>query len=136
MTAVNFGSDCSTFPDLDGAYAVRTGPHIVAEAVARRYITPRGGLFYDLNYGHDLRQYLNAVLTPGLAGRISSQCEAEAGKDERVLGAQVTVTQPTGQQLVTLGVHTVLTISSGPFAFVMTVGQALTNFSLVFPNLA
>lgn len=132
---VDLGSDISTFPDLDPAYAVRTGPHIVAEAVARRYITPRGGLFYDLNYGYDLRQHLNSVITPGLAGRIAAQCEAEALKDERVLGATVTVVQSAGQ-LATLSVHTVLTLSSGPFAFVLTVGQALANFSIVFPNLA
>lgn len=131
---VNYGLDVSTFPDLDPAYAVRSDPHIVAEAIARRYITPRGGLFYDPSYGYDVRQFLNSVITPGLASQIAVQCEAEAVKDERVLAATVSVVQGPGQ-LATLAIHTGLRLATGPFAFVLTVGQALTQFALVFPNL-
>lgn len=135
MPTVDYGSDISTVPDLDPSYSVITGPRVVAEAVARRLITPRGGLFYDLNYGYDVRQFLNAIITPGLASTISSQCEQEALKDERVLGASVVVIQGPGQ-LSQLTLNVDLKLQSGPFKFVMTVGQALTNFSLVFPNLA
>jgi len=133
--ATDLGADISTYPDLDPAYTLITGPRVVAEAVARRWVTPRGGLFYDLNYGYDLRQFLNAVITPGLASTIAVQCELEALKDERVLQAAVTVKQSAGQ-LATLTVNCLLTLATGPFQFVLTVGQALSDFVLVFPNLA
>ena len=128
----DLGTDCSTYPDLDVTFALRTGPHVVAEAVARRYLTPRGGgLFYDLNYGYDLRQYLNQVITPGVGAQISAQCESEANKDERVLGALVTVTQGPGQ-LASFAVHTVLQLSTGPFTFVLTVSAVAAQQTLVF----
>lgn len=75
---------------------------LLAQAIRRRLDCPRGGLPDDLDYGIDLRAYLNRG-TPAqeirvLAGRIRT----ELAKDDRIDRVTVTVTpSPTG---TTLGV--------------------------------
>lgn len=127
----DFGSDVSTYPDLDPSFALRTGPHVVAEAVARRFITPRGGgLFYDLAYGFDTRALLNDAIPATQLAVIASQCETEAAKDERVKSATVSVTQ--NLLLQSLAIKCELTLATGPFVFTLTISQVQGQQVLVF----
>lgn len=118
--ATDYGSDVSTFPDLDPTFALITGPRVIAEAVARRLMTPRGGgLHYDLAYGYDVRSLLNGSFSNAQIAAIGGEIEQEVLKDERVLAASVTMrfTQATGSLLITIA----LTAADGPFTLVLDV---------------
>lgn len=82
----DLGTDISCVDDLDPAFTVTSGTLALSQAIARRLITPRGSLFYDEDYGLDLRAYLNAGISQGsgFAFRLAAQIEAECLKDERV----------------------------------------------------
>jgi hypothetical protein len=72
---------------------VVTGFPVLLEALARRLKTPRGGLFYDLSYGFDVRQFLNSRMLDDVLFRLVSGVETELEKDARVLRADVEVTR-------------------------------------------
>jgi hypothetical protein len=117
----DLGIDISCTDDLDPAFTPVTGTKALAQAMARRLITPRGSLFYDLEYGFDLRAYLNAGITQGdgFAFRLGAQIEAECLKDERVgtVDAQLSYDPVTEKLTVLLsGVA-----SDGPFRLVLAV---------------
>lgn len=88
-----YGSDFSAFTDLDAGltFLESDRPELVAvaQAVARRFITPRGGMFYDPAYGLDLREFISDTIAPEA---VSAMCEAEARKDERVRECATTIT--------------------------------------------
>lgn len=126
----DYGSDISTFPDLDPSFGLLTGPRVVAEAVARRLMTPRGGLFYDPQYGFDLRALLNDATPDARLAAIASQVEDEALKDERVQAVQAFVTR--NGQAGTLVVRIVLTLASGTFPLTLTIGQVAAEQQVVF----
>lgn len=121
----DFGNDISVFPDLDPSFALKTGAHVIGEAVARRLVTPRGGLIYDLNYGFNLRDFLNASLSTAQLRGLEGSVEIECGKDERVLDATATVTLNTQTQK--LDVSVVLTTSAGPFTLLLAVGNVTVD---------
>jgi phage baseplate assembly protein W len=116
----DFGSDISTFPDLDPTFTVITGPRVVVEAVARRLTTPQGSLVSDPNYGFDVRQLLHADLDARSEARAVAAMQAQAEADERILSATVTLTR-SGE---TLAIRVRLTTQEGPFAFTLSVGAA------------
>ena len=76
-------------------------PRGVAEAVARRLETPV--LFYDPDYGYDLRQFLNASIED--TGNIEAGIEAEAMKDERVVAATARVTFHPETETMRVTIH-------------------------------
>ncbi len=59
----DFVVDVSTFPDLDSSFTLITGRRVIAEAILRRLLTPRGGLAYDPDFGLDVRGWLNEDCT-------------------------------------------------------------------------
>ncbi len=129
----DYGSDISVVADIDLTGRIVTGKRLVAEAIARRLMTPRGGLIGDPHYGYDVSQFLNDDMSPAdLAAMVSSITE-ECLKDERVLGAEVlyeieTVDASRTQQLLTLTIT--LEISDGTFDLVLgvdDVGVALLS---------
>ncbi len=87
----DFGPDVSTFPDLDPMFEIVTGNQVIAEAILRRLTTTREGLFYDSDYGLDVRAWLNESLVPKRLYLLQRQIEAECEKDERVLSADATI---------------------------------------------
>ncbi len=99
-TATTFGSDFSAVDDFDGNWTFYDNsfltPNVesiaLAQALARRYTTPRGGLFYDPMYGYDLRSLVGS--SASLAA-VQTAAAAEARKDERVNDCSVVIT-PTG----------------------------------------
>jgi hypothetical protein len=95
---------------------------VVVEAVLRRLQTPRGGLWYDRDYGTDVRQFLN-----GSRSRftVAAAVEAEALKDERIeeAGAEVTFTDRT------LEIVLRIVTADGPFS--LTVGVSELTVDLI-----
>ena len=93
------------------------GLEALGHALARRLTTVRGTLWYDLSYGHDVRQYVNApVQQPGI---IESQVSLECMRDERVVDAEVDV-KSVGEDLEIKikGVSSV-----GPFKLTLAVSK-------------
>lgn len=126
-----FGSDVSTFPDLDPKMLPITGQRAVAEAVARRWITPLGGLVYDETYGEDVRGLLNAPVDSARLQALRAGLIGQALSDERVLRAEVdlSVSGPTAGLTITLRGR--LTTADGPFALVLTITQLAANLELL-----
>jgi len=80
----NIGSDFSCVTDVTPGLRVVDGRKCLAQAVARRLITERGGLFYDANYGVDTRAWLGkAEAYRGVRRKIEDQ----AYQDERIKAA-------------------------------------------------
>lgn len=117
----DLGTDLSCFPDLDPAGNTVSGQTALAQAIARRLSTPRGGLFYDPAYGTDLRAFLNEGFTAQRAYGIQSAIETECAKDERVRSASAAVAFNVATQ--TLAVSVALTTADGPFKLILAVSQ-------------
>jgi hypothetical protein len=89
--ADDFGTDFAGVEDIDANWTfLGDGNSIVAltHALARRYMTPRGGLFYDQSYGLDLRSFISETYNPST---VETMIAAEARKDERVDDATATI---------------------------------------------
>lgn len=114
----DLGSDLSCVRDCTPDMAEVSGRACLAQAIARRYITPRGALIDDPNYGFDLTAYVNDDLSSADIARIQSQAEQEALKDERVEDASVSIAVTVAGVMV---VTVVLTDSNGPFTLVLSV---------------
>jgi hypothetical protein len=113
--ATEHGYDLSGILDVSPELREVHGREGLIEAIARRLTTPRGTLFYDRNYGHDVRQYVNAPIPqPGL---IESQVSGECLKDERVIDADVTVLN-VGEEL---RLAVLITDADGPFELTLVV---------------
>jgi phage baseplate assembly protein W len=83
----DFGTDLTALPEL--RFRLTDGLANLGEALARRLLTPRGGLFYDPTYGWDLRRYLNEVLDEATEYEMRVLVEQELEKDARVYRATV-----------------------------------------------
>jgi hypothetical protein len=68
-------------------------PRAISEAVFRRWITPRGALPGDADYGLDVRAILNHGMTSAEILAMGAQMQAEAEKDDRVSRCSVTITK-------------------------------------------
>ena len=130
--AVNtdFGSDLSCVMDLDPRCPVVTGRRLLAEAVARRWITPRGGLIDDPNYGTDVTAYINDDIKPSDLASLQSAMSQEAQKDERVNSCDVSIEIPPagiGKYTITALLHD----NDGPFQLVVSVDTVSKNVQLL-----
>lgn len=117
--AIDYGIDVSCVDDIDPTFALVRGPVAVAQALARRFITARGGLHYDGTYGYDLRTYLNASIEPGDEFLIASAVEAQCELDERVASASADVRYDSLTE--TLRVAIIADGDEGPFELVLGV---------------
>jgi phage baseplate assembly protein W len=120
----DYGTDIACYPDLDGFGSLATGRTAVAQALARRLTTPRGSLFYDTNYGTDLRLYLSESFTQEAQSRVKAAVEAECSKDDRVSSCTANVTFNAVARTLKLSIT--IDLGDGPFA--MTV--AVTSLTL------
>lgn len=111
-----YGEDLGGIEDLDFGLHSVTGRLGVAQALARRLVTPAGALPYDPEYGLDLRSYINAgfVIAPG---DLADAVAAEVLKDERVLAATARVV--FAQQA--LSVFLRVDLGTGPFNLTLQV---------------
>lgn len=115
----DFGTAWSCVTDLTMPAVLVSGNQVVAEAIARRWQTPRGGLVDDPSYGYDLTDFLNDDLGPNDLARIGAQAAAEALKDQRVRGAVVVVQLVAGVLIV----NATITTANGPFSLVASVSD-------------
>ncbi len=122
--ATDYGIDLWGYEDLDQGLNVVTGPLAVAHGVARRLLTPRGALWYAPDYGYDIRGLLHDDVAQ--EGLVEANIEAEALKDDRVLGCVASVAR--SGELLTVSVR--LELDEGPFALVLNVSQL--NVELLF----
>ncbi len=113
----DLGTDFSCVYDATPDMALASGRTNLAQAIARRYITPRGRLIGAPNYGEDLTQYLNDDLSPGAIARIETIAAAEALKDERVLSCVVRITLENN----VMTVNCYLEDAEGPFILVLSI---------------
>jgi phage baseplate assembly protein W len=120
----SLGSCMSCVTDLALGKPMASGRNALAQAIARRLQTPRGGLIDDFNYGYDLTGYVNDDLAPADIASIQTFVEAECLKDERVLGASVTVQQiAAGTAAAVLIVTIQLTDNQGSFPLVLSITE-------------
>lgn len=86
---VDYGTDVSTYPDLDPAFAAISGTRVIGESVARRLMTARGTLPDAPNYGTDVRVYLceGFNLSGSTLTQMKNAIERECLQDERVATA-------------------------------------------------
>jgi hypothetical protein len=128
MPPPDFGSDVSTFPDLDPEFFLHTGTRVLGESVARCYQTPQGSDTWRLEWGRDLRRYLNEPMTPERLAQLQAEAEEGAELDERALEAVATATFNEPAATVLLSVRVVT--GAGPFLLTFSldeVGVALLS---------
>lgn len=118
---LGFGTDISTFPDLDPTFTPISGQRAVAECCARMLFTPRGSLVGAPDRGIDLRAYLNASIGPRTIDEIQHLVEGECEQDERVQSAACTVS--FAPQTFALSITVQLTTALGPFTMTVSVNN-------------
>jgi phage baseplate assembly protein W len=126
--AIDYGWDILTFPDLDVSFTPVNSARILSEALAKRFSTPTGKLFFHPDYGLDLREYLNSPMTDTLLIRIKSAVEIQAIQDERIFEALSTVSYDAASS--TLLVQVDATSAFGPFSMVLAVTSVTVELIL------
>lgn len=122
-TAAEIGVTLSCVEDLDARCSTVTGRRAIAEAIARRWTTPRGRLGYDPDYGFDVTEYLNDDVDVRTLALIRSMMIAEAKKDERVLDVSLTITAVSGP-IGAYKFEAYIFDADGPFEFTFEASQA------------
>lgn len=89
----DYGVDLACVTDLSEECRIVSGARLLAEALVRRLMTPRGMLIDDPDYGTDLREFLNEDFDDLALVRVLSEARQELLKDERVV--DVTIVDPT-----------------------------------------
>lgn len=112
-TADQYGVDLNCLNGHGLAWGLASGSRNVANAIGRRLITPRGGLFYDPDYGFDTREYLGVALTRGKLAELIQGVESEGLKDVRVQAVVASV-KVTGNPSVALDLSLSVTLADGP----------------------
>lgn len=113
--ATDLGTDLSCLTDLTATMSTVSGRRLLAEAIARRLQTPRGGLLKHPDYGFDLAGHINDDINASDIAVISSGVEAECLKDERVISATCACTFAVN----TLTVVVTITDADGPFVLIL-----------------
>jgi phage baseplate assembly protein W len=114
----DFGTDLTALPEL--RFQLKDGLANLGEALARRLLTPRGGLFYDPTYGWDLRRYLNEVLDEATEYEMKVLVEQELEKDPRVYRATV---EAVAKDLKRIYLDTLVETAQGPFRLTVAVSD-------------
>jgi hypothetical protein len=127
---LDFGVDAACVEDVDSTFTLASGLQNVGMAQARRFITPRGGLFYDPDYGLDLREFLNAGVTDAQIANLPDDIRAEAEKDERI--AKATVDLLFDRAAETMRITIVNQTAAGPFTLVMGISSVTVEILGLF----
>lgn len=113
----DFGRDLWCDGDIRPDCAEVTGLTLVAQAVIRRWETPRGGCFYDPNYGEGL---LDLVHQAGITGaEVAAALERGSMKDERIDSASAEATVDADSEMITATVR--LETALGPFSMTVSI---------------
>lgn len=113
----DLGTDINLVTDLAGVWGLALGPTNLINALLRRLSTPRGGLFYDPDYGYDLMSQVNSAITESDIETMNGSIVDELRKDSRVLSVTVGLvfTFATKTLQVTISIET----ADGPFDLVL-----------------
>ena len=116
-----YGSDMSCDGDLDPNGAEVDGLTNLAQDLANRLRTPRGGLVDDPTYGLDLSSYIDDQMSARRVAIAANAIDAELVKDERVIRSDTTATFAVDANgLGKLTAFVVVTPSQGP-SFKLTI---------------
>jgi hypothetical protein len=128
--AADFGTAVSWVSDMNAEGRLVSGFRVVAEAVARRWMTPRGRLIGYPNYGFDLTAYVNADMNARDIASLRAGAAAEAEKDERIVSADVSAVLDSSGLLTVTGL---LNTGQGPFTMVVEVSAVTVKLLQVSP---
>lgn len=103
-----------------------SGLPLVAQAVYRRLITPRGMVIDAPDYGYDLRSLLHKGQTPIQRAAIPGLIRSEVLKDERIATVEVEVTTFTHDMI---GVAIRCETAEGPFELVLNISAAAVKLT-------
>lgn len=118
-SSVDFGTDINCLSGMDPRLRLLDGRANLGQALVARLGTPRGGLFYDPNYGTDLRAYVNEAMSPAALARVRADVQAECAKDERVSACTASTSYDAATR--TLLVQVAIQTAGGPFRLVLAV---------------
>ncbi len=113
----DLGTDIALISDLAPVWGLATSEANYLNALLRRLTTPRGGLFYDPDYGFDVPSYLNAAIAQTDFARIRAGIAAELRKDPRTLTVSVDAVFTFATKTMQITVQ--LTTDVGPFDLVL-----------------
>lgn len=119
----SFGIDLSVEPDLGRVFSLVSEEDCLRQDLLHRFTTPRGSLFYDANYGYDVRQFLGQPLSARDVFRIGAGLTNETRQDDRVLDATTKVTLLSNGFTAAITVRT----AEGPFTFTLQVTPDLVS---------
>ena len=128
--ADDLGSDFHCVDDVDENLSVVTGRTCLGEACARRLGTQKLGLWYDRDYGYDVRDFMKR---PVSTATISRKANNECAKDERVEDVASDATfvpwgdAETDETPESLTIQIRLTDDAGPFEFTVAVDLLTTS---------
>lgn len=117
----DFGSDISTFPDLDPLLEPQSGRRVLLESIARRMSTPRGGLWWAPSYGSDLGAVLDEAVDPARLRSAANALQQQLTGDERIQSASVEATYVAATRSLRIVVSIV--DADGPFTRVFSLDQ-------------
>jgi phage baseplate assembly protein W len=123
-----YGWDLSCVDDLDPSMLEVGGNVVLAQACARRLITPRGTYVGDANYGFDLRQFIDDDVSQAQVAKIQAAIQQELLKDARV--QTVTATAKLNESTSVMTVTAIIQGAAGPFSFVLTVGALAATIAV------
>jgi len=109
MPPTDYGSDLSTFTspdgsaDLDPNFARIKGARVVIERLARKVQTPTGSMF-KAGWGYDLRDLLQASLTPAGVAAVQGELQRQCEDEEEVASADATINFTQGVMTITIRV--------------------------------
>lgn len=131
--ATFYGSDTGCTNDLPLISVTIIDPvQLIGQRTIRRLTTPRGALGLindDPNFGFDVRQYVNAKLTPSQIATAQSNIQDEITKDEEIDSAEVSFSlSGTGA----ISIYISMQSSVGPFSMTLTVDQLTTQAVFTF----
>jgi len=89
--------------------------------LVNRLSTRRGTLFYDPNYGDDLRLFMNRPINQAIIDQIRYTIKSQCEQDPRVNNADVTVSYDSST--LSLEVDIFVTTLLGPFTLVISVNS-------------
>jgi hypothetical protein len=118
---LGLGTDWAIENDLEERIRLVTGHENLSLAVVRRLSTPRGGLFYDPDYGLDLRLWLSSDFSLSDIQTMAAQIEDEVGKDERIQSVRATISYDLGTERMDVVLDLVDEV--GPFQLVLGISE-------------
>jgi hypothetical protein len=122
----DLGTDLYCVDDWDEMFPLVSERTCLIQAIARRFITTRGSLVEDLDYGFDLRSWLGESVGNLEFFQLQSGVEAECYKDERIESASAKLTfTPSANRIV---IELRLTDGDGPFTLVVAIDEVSVEF--------